>query len=229
MVPVSPSRDARPSAVDLRESGVELQHPALRVTYSALTNQGFLLRETVEVASRLAAGAQAEDVLKQVKEQDLFQLRTVKSRQTIGSAVLARLDGVPPRLLRLLVDGGSDVQRLTNLYLILVQHRLLRELLLEVVHEALRRLATVVTMDEVNVFIEHKRDQHAAVGGWSDQTLQKARSNMLNVCVSADLLTPMDRSSYAVKAQWVPKILREELKAADREVFLRTLLDTETL
>ena len=208
---------------------MELQHPALRVTYSALTNQGFLLRETVEAASRLAAGAQAEDVLKQVKEHDLFQLRTVKSRQTIGNAVLTRLDGVPPRLLRLLVDGGSDVQRLTNLYLILVQHRLLREFLLEVVHDALRRLATVVTMDEVNVFIEHKREQHAAVGSWSDQTLQKARSNMLNVCASADLLTRVDRASYAVKAQWVPKVLRDELKAVDREVFLRMLLDSETL
>jgi hypothetical protein len=135
--------------------------------------------------------------------------------------------GVPERLLDFLAEGSADLRRLTNLYLILLQHRLLREFLAEVVDEARARLAAAVTAAEMNAFLERKREQVPDVAGWSEQTLQKSRSNMLNVCVAAGLLVQYDRKTFAIQPQWVPGALREELRAAQRSAFLRLLLNTE--
>lgn len=204
-------------------------HPPIRTKYAAYTNQGFLLREVVVAAGLCMSGDSASDILKSVRDDDLFQLRTAKSRQTIGSAVMARLEGVGAPLLALLAEGSADVKRLTNLYLILLQHRLLRELTAGVLVDARRRLASTISNAEVNAFLEQKRSDEPAVAAWSDETLQKSRSNMLNVSVAAGLLEEIDRRTFSLRPQWVPKPLRDELAAAGRTGFLPLLLDSEVL
>jgi hypothetical protein len=207
--------------------GVTRRHPPVRSRYAAHTNQGFLLREVTVAAEMLLTGSDTAAVLRAVRDDDLFQLRTDKSRQTIGAAVMARLEGIEEPLLALLAEGSAEVKRLTNLYLILLQHRLLRELIAEVFIDARRRLATAITGAEINAFLEQKRGQEATVAGWSEETLQKSRSNMLNVCVAAGLLEELDRKAFALQPQWVPRSLRDELAAADRGAFLPLLLDSE--
>jgi len=177
----------------------------------------------------LLAGEDRNEVLRAVREDDLFQLRAAKSRQTIGTAVLARLEGVHEPLLGFLAQGGTELRRLTNLYLILLQRRLLREFVAEVLVEARRRLATTITAAEVNVFMELKRAQAPIINAWSEGTLAKSRSNMVNVCIEAGLLSQQDRKTYGVHPQWVPRLLRDELATADRSSYLALLLDSESL
>lgn len=210
---------------DTRDHG----HPSIRTKYAAYTNQGFLLREVVAAAARCMSGDSASDILKAVRDDDIFQLRTANSRQTIGSAVMARLEGVHAPLLALLAEGSTDGKRLANLYLILLQHRLLRELIAAVLGDARRRLASTVSSAEVNVFLEQARAEEPTVAAWSEKTLQKSRSNMLNVCVAAGLLEEIDGRAFALRPQWVPKPLRDELAAAGRTGFLPLLLDSEVL
>lgn len=216
-------------AVVVARQGDDRVHPGIRTQYAAFTNQGFLLRETVAAASMIQSGATIEDVQRAVRDEDLFQLRTNASRKTIGAAVVARLEDVGPTLLMLLVDGSPVVRRLTNIYLILLQHRLLRELIGSVLVEARRRLAATISGAEVNAFLEQKRTEESTVGVWSSETLQKSRSNMLSVCVAAGLLEGLERKSFTLRAQWVPKQLRDELAAVHRSSFLPLLLDSEVV
>ena len=199
-------------------------HPDVDQDYAARTNQGFLLREAGLIANLLLSGATQAEIKRKVKEDDIFQLRAAKSRQTILRAVKERLSGAPETLLAFLSGGNQDVRRLTNFYLILLHHRLLREFIAEVVLAEMSRLVAVVSAAEINGFFEQKRMQDPDVGSWSEQTVQKARSNMLNVCSEAGVLHRVDRRTYEIRPQLVPAELRAELIAAGRESFLPLLL-----
>jgi hypothetical protein len=200
-------------------------HPPVHDRYAAFTNQGFLLREVIIAAGRRTAGEGANDLLRAIRADDLFQLRAIQSRETIGAAVVNRLAGVDGSLLTLLAEGSADVQRCANFYLILLQHRLLRELIAEVLIDARKRLATSVTSADVSAFFTQKRTTEPAVAGWSEATLQKARSNMLRICVAAGVLGALKHGAFALHPQWVPTPLRDELTNAGREAFLPLLLD----
>lgn len=205
-----------------------IEHPPIRRTYAAFTNQGFLLREVSCTAELLQSNATETDVRREVVENDLYQLASKASRKTSVNAVLRRLEAVPPSLLEFLAHGSLDLRRLTNLYLILLQHRLLREFVAEVVLEALSRFAYQVPNTEVSAFMTHKRNQVPEIDNWSEATLGKARSNLVNICVSAGLLH-REAGGWSIQPQSVPASLRQELTDAERQKFLRLLLDPEVI
>lgn len=207
---------------------VMTKHPPIRQNYAAFTNQGFLQREVGVVAERLLDGATEKEIQREILEHDLFQLPSSKSRQTIVRAVLKRLDNVPTSLLEHLAYGSLDLRRLTNLYLLLLQHRLLREFVAEVILEAFSRFNYLVPLTEINAFITCKRSQVLEIDGWSEATLGKSRSNLVNICVSAGLLRK-EGDGWSIQPQSVPPSLRQELIEAERQKLLHLLLDPEAI
>jgi hypothetical protein len=204
------------------------KHPPIQQGYTARTNQGFLLQEAGLVATRLLAGATKEALRRDVMDNDLFQLAAAPSRKTALGAVQKRLEGASPELLAFLSEGSLELRRLTNLYLILLQHRLLREFIAEVVLEALGSFSYALLHSDVSAFMVRKRSQVPVIEGWSEATLFKSRTNLVNVCVSAGLLQRVT-GKLSILPQQLPPALREELVSAQREGFLRLLLDSEVI
>ena len=209
------------------------EHPAVRQTYAAYTNQGFLLREVSAVAALRLQGMDNDKLRVRVQRDDLFQLASSSSRKTILSAALKRLEGAPPELLTFLAEGSLDLRRLTNLYLFLLQHRLLREFIAEVVLEELRRFSRNVPPAEIGSFMQHKVEQVQEVAGWSEATRKKSRSNLIAVCAQADLLGAgsviTGSAGLLIQPQVIPPPLRSELTHAGRREFLTLLLDQEAV
>jgi hypothetical protein len=131
-------------------------------------------------------------------------------------------------MLTLLSEGSLDLRRLTNTYLILLKHRLLREFIAEVILESASRLSYTVPQTEVNAFMVFKRNQVPEIEGWSESTVGKVRSSLLNLCVNAGLLKKV-AAGWSIQTQHVPTALREELASAQRQKFLRLLLDPEAI
>jgi hypothetical protein len=189
--------------------------------YAAHTQQGFLLREVTFVASRMNEGETPEAIRREVMDDDAFQLPSRASRTTALTAVTARLNGVTPTLLGFLAEGSHDLRRLSNFYLILVHHRLLRDFVAEVLLEALSRMDATVTAGDIRAFMVYKRDQVPEIASWSEATADKARSSLVNVCVHAGLLEKAGKN-WIVRPQYVPQALREELIQAGRPHYLRS-------
>ena len=206
-----------------------VSHPPLVTRYLAHTNQGFLLREISLVAHELLSGRSHNSVRASVLEDDLFQLSATDSRKTTLSAVMARLDGADEELLSFLVEGGLSLRRLTNLYLFLLRHRLLREFIAEILFDELRRFGNSLRNSDVNAFFERKRVQVPAVAAWSEATLEKSRSNVITVLHEADLLSSGPSTHSVIQPQLVPTVLAEALVAANRQVFLTLLLDRSSI
>lgn len=205
-----------------------LEHPKVQLSYLAQTNQGFLLREANLIANLMLENATKDELKRYVVDDDLFQLASVASRKTALQTILKRLSKTPPILLEFLAAGEPELQRLTNLYLILLQHRLLREFIAEVALESLSRFSYLIPLTEVKAFMAYKRSQVPVVETWSAATTDKSRSNLVNTCVSAGLLQ-REATALRTQPQSVPPPLKRELTAASRESFLLLLLDAEAI
>ena len=203
----------------------DVQQPQLEQSYAAHTNQGFLLQETSQLAALLLAQEDLSRVRELVMHENLLQLRAQASRKTTYSAVIARLTGVPDVLLELLVSGSVDSRRLTNFYLILLKHRLLREFMAEVVVAQQQRLLGHTSEADIRTFFSRKQDQEADVAAWSAATYQKAQSTILKLITSADLLAKTSRTTWAIQAGFVPPSLREAVIGLGHRPLLTLMLD----
>lgn len=194
--------------------------------YAARTNNAFVLTETVTVAELMHQGATLDDIRKQVLEKDLFQLRSQASRQQALQTILKRLHQVPQVYIELIATGNTDIRRYTILFLILREHRLLRELIAEVLLDKIKAFDYVVTAADLRIFFEAKREQNERVAAWSDSTYKKVVSNTIKVLVSAGLLQPISiRGNYEIRAVPVPSVLRQQLNADGFGHYLALMLD----
>lgn len=161
-------------------------------------------------------------------DENVLQLRSAHTRSKVLGIVLKRLAGAPQQLLDFLAEGNYDLRRLTNLYLILLQHRLLREFLAEIVREQLRSFNPKFDQSEVSAFMERKREQSAEIAAWSDTTFAKARSNLIKLCIEAELLSK-NSGELEIQPQLIPGPLRAQATEAGHHEFLRLMLDQESL
>jgi hypothetical protein len=196
------------------------------VPYAARTNHAFMLTESVAIAQLICQG-ESEAVIKQkVLVEDIFQMRSHTSRERTLQNLLKRLHKVPPIYLELLANGNLDVRRLTNLFLILRENRLLCELIDEVLLEKLQHFDVMVKAVDLRSFFETKREQIPNLTRWSDSTYQKVMSSTVSILVHAGLLQPSKpRGSYEIRSVPVPLMLREQLLADGFSDYLKLLLN----
>ncbi|MDZ8259429.1 BrxA family protein [Nostoc sp. ChiQUE01b] len=194
--------------------------------YAARTNHAFVLTETLRVAELMYQGATQEDIRQRVLVDDLFQLRSQVSRERALQTVLKRLQQVPEEYIQLIATSNPDTRRFTILFLILQEHRLLRELIAEVLLDKIKGFDYVVTTADLRTFFEGKRDQNSTVAAWSNSTYKKAASNTLLVLVNAGLLQPTSpRGNYQIRSVPVPSALRQQLLANGLAHYLTLMLD----
>jgi hypothetical protein len=194
--------------------------------YAARTNHAFVLTETVTVAELMHQGATADDIRRQVLVEDLFQLRSQASRERALQTKLKRLHQVPETYVHLIATGNIDIRRYTILFLILREHRLLRELVAEMLLDKIKAFDYVVTAADLRTFFEGKREQSATVAAWSDSTYKKVISSTVQVLVNAGLLQPTSqRGNYEIRSIPVPSVLRQQLLNDGFGHYLALMLD----
>ena len=195
-------------------------------TYAARTSYAFVLTETATVAQLIHQGATQEEIWQQVLMEDLFGLRSQVSRARALQTILKRLGGATEAYVELIATGNPDIRRLTILFLILQENRLLREFIAEVLLDKIKGFDRVVTGADLRTFFETKRDSCSAVAAWSESTYKKVASNTLLVLVNAGLLQPTSpKGNYQIRAVPIPSALRQQLLADGLSHYLTLMLD----
>ncbi len=198
----------------------------INLSYTAHTKYAFALTETVEIADLLLRGLDRETIKQMVVEDDLFQLRSQVSRQGAFRTIWQRLEKLPPEYIKLIATGNADVRRFTILFSILLEHRLLRELVSEVLLDKLKQFDLVIKPSDLRIFFESKREESQILAKWSDATYQKASSNTALALVGAGLLQPTkSRGAYDIRAIPVPTMLKRQLIADGFEQILVLMLN----
>ena len=194
--------------------------------YSAQTQHVFPLAEAVKVAGLLSQGVSSEQVRHKVLEEDLFELRSISSRKGALRKTLDRLEPLETQYIDFLAHGHADLRRLTLFFVVLKEHRLLQELVAELLLNQLQGLQRIVSATDLRCFFEGKRHDEAVLSGWSDATFQKAASNTVLALVRAGLLQPIKpRGSYEIRSLPLPQELKQQLIADGYGSYLRLLLN----
>lgn len=197
-----------------------------QTAYAARTSHAFVLTETATVAQLIHQGATQEEIWQQVLVEDLFGLRSQVSRARALQTILKRLGGATEVYIQLIATGNPDIRRLTILFLILREDRLLREFIAEVLLDKIKGFDRVVTSADLRTFFETKRDCCSTVAAWSESTYKKVASNILLVLVNAGLLQPTSpKGKYQIRAVPIPSALRQQLRADGLSHYLTLMLD----
>lgn len=194
--------------------------------YAAHTKYAFALTETVAIAKLMYQGLDQKAIQQQVVGDDLLQMRSRTSRQGAFRTIWQRLEKLPSEYIQLLATGNADVRRFTVLFSILLQHRLLREFIAEVVLDKLKQFDLTIKPSDLRVFFESKREESQVLAQWSEATYRKAASNIVLVLVGAGLLQPSKpRGTYEIRATPVPIALKQQMVADGFEPILMLMLN----
>jgi hypothetical protein len=166
--------------------------PMSEQRYLANTNSSFLLNETVLIAQMLLDGIPSSTIRELVIDGNVLERSSREGRKTLARVILDRIEGLDEEFLGLLCGPGEQ-RRTCNLYTFLRHHRLLREFMLEVVHEKRRGFDRVLRPMDLIAFLTHKLLQEPLIAAWSVQTLEKARSNIARVLTDAGVLEAGDQ------------------------------------
>lgn len=194
--------------------------------YITYTRCLFAFTETVKIASLLERGETLENIHDLVLQKDLLQIRSLASRKSSLRIILKRLNLLSERYIQFIVTDNIDLQRFTIFWTILREHRLLRELIKEVIIEKLYRLERVVSDRDLHDFFLAKYEQQEVIRSWSESTYQKTASHIVTTLVRAGLLYPIQyRKQYEIRPAPLPRELRHQLIADGWEHYLLLMLD----
>lgn len=190
---------------------------------ASITGRPFLFNETVAVARLLAEERDEQEISHTVVEDNLFQVESVHSRRFTLGVIMSRLKRSPDELLEFLAYGEQNLARLANLYLMLREYRLLREISAELLADKLLLFDETLSRPELERFLEHKREQSDVIAGWSEKTFEKVRRNAARVFVDAGLLE--GRGPWRITPPFVPEALRQFLREQGDDRYLTLMLD----
>ncbi len=184
--------------------------------YAANTNNAFLLNETASLAQALLDGFKPSEVRRKAVEEGLIEHRSALSRTTFAREILNRLESLEPEILGFLT-GVTELRRVTNLYTFMRHQRLLREFALEVLRDKQRRFDHTLRQTDVSAFFSAKLEDSPAISSWTDGTLRKARTNMIQVLTDAQVIVAIPQTqNFEILPVRCPTPLREFLVRAGR-------------
>jgi hypothetical protein len=148
----------------------------------ALTREQFLFREMRIVAKLRLEGLSDEEIVNKVREQNLFQYPTEKLLKNKARACIRRLNAIidVPPLTDILANGPTSEARLAALVAMMLASALLAEFMVSVIGEKYRTLDPTLSRKDLSLFFLRLQQQDAVVAGWSDTTVDKIKTVILN-------------------------------------------------
>ena len=194
--------------------------PAYR---ASLTREPFLFREMRVTAREVLAGADDAAVIERISSQNLYQYPTERSLRGMARACLRRLHLLGDAgAVRLIAEAPAALSRQLCLYALMKDSRLVAECLVQVVGEKYRQHDPSLSRADVHAFFLRLQEQSDQVAAWSESTIQKLTSVLMNVLVqNGYLATPRSHDLQPVTA--APAV-RDLIKKNGDEMLLAAFL-----
>ena len=141
-----------------------------------LTREQFLFYEIRIVAGQRLRGLSDAEVIREVREENLFQFPTERMVTSIARACLRRLDALDSvELTGLLANGPAEVAKQVNLYAMMCRNGVVWDFMTTVIGEKYRTQELDFSARDLNLFFFRLREQNDTVAGWSEATVQKIK------------------------------------------------------
>ena len=154
-----------------------------------LTREQFLFYEIKIVAYLLSQGMSKDDVLKKIKEENLFQFPTERMITSIANACFRRIDALESdTLLYYLANATTDVAKQINLYAMMKYNRIVWDFMVTVIGEKYRTQEFEFSRKDLNLFFFRLQEQNDSVASWSDGTINKIKQVQTKTLIESEFL-----------------------------------------
>ena len=149
---------------------------------AALTREQFLFRETRIVAQLIEEGLTDEAIYQKIAAENLFQLPTEKSTRSRARPCVRRLRGLEdPLAVHAIACQPATAARQLCLYAMMRDSRLTAEFMVDVIGGKYRQHDKNLSRADIRIFFLHLAEQNDQAAAWSDATVGKLSSVLMNL------------------------------------------------
>ena len=149
---------------------------------AALTREKFLFRETRIVAQLMDEGLTDDAIYQKIMAENLFQLPTEKSMRSLIRPCLRRLRGLEDEAaVHMIAKEPLSTARQLCLYAMMRDSRLVADFLVTVIGEKYRQHDPNFSRADIRVFFLHLAEQNDQAAAWSEETVKKLSSVLMNI------------------------------------------------
>jgi hypothetical protein len=178
----------------------------------SLTAEQFLFREMRIVSRLYVQGKPLEDIVRLVRQDNLFQYPTEREISRLTRACHKRLLALGnENLAGELANAPAEIAKQINLYSMMCYNRLVRDFMISLVGEKFRSQDFSFSRKDMNVFFLALQQQRDDVSAWSEKTIAKLKQVLVKSLVETEMLDD------AKAARLNPVFLCEELERGIRE------------
>lgn len=178
----------------------------------SLTSEQFLFHEMRIVAELYMQRHPIEEIVRMVKQNNLFQYPTERKIPRLARACCRRLQALgSERLIHALTAAPVDDAKQVNLYAMICYNRIVREFMIHVIGEKFRLRDYSFSKKDLNIFFSRLQEQHDDVAAWSEKTVAKLKQVLTKAMVETDMLDGVRAANLN------PVFICEELESGIRE------------
>ena len=154
-----------------------------------LTREQFLFFEIRTVAALVMQGLTKDEVLKKIRQDNLFQFPTERMISSIAGCCFRRIDALDSQtLVGYLAYASAEVAKQVNLYAMMKYNRLVWDFMTTVVGEKYRTQEFDFSRKDLNVCFFRLQEQNDLVASWSDGTRHKIKQVLTRSLVECGYL-----------------------------------------
>jgi len=180
-------------------------------TYNAsLTREQFMFYEMRTTAKLLIQKKTPEQVINQIKEENLFQYPTERSCRTMAKGCIKRLNTMNDEsLIRAIAEEPTEVAKQICLYAMMKQSLLVWEFMINVIGEKYRLQNKTFSKIDINVFFMNIQEKNERVASWSDLTIKKLKQIIIKLLVDNGYLD--NTKSEILNPVWLNPLLEKAI------------------
>ena len=180
----------------------------------SLTREQFLFFETRTTASLMQQKLSREEILEQIKRDNLFQFPTERMVESIARTCFRRIEALDSETLVChLANAPTDVAKQINLYAMMKDNRIVRDFMTTVIGEKFRTQEFDFSRKDLNIFFFRLQEQNDSVAAWSDKTVAKIKQVLTRVLTECDYLDSV-RATQLNPVTIAPE-LEDEIRAGN--------------
>lgn len=183
------------------------------------------MKEMIVIAKYICEGMNDEKVKEILFKENPFQVNSIETTKDLLKVIKSRLKYAPQELIEWIAEGPSELAKFSNLYLVLVRSKLLRELLSELILDKLLIFQNTLTRQDVIRFFERKAEQNELIANWSEDTFHRSQNYLLKTLMDAGLLAQETKDSWLIQPIYLPSKLKALLHSQGHGPFIKIMLD----
>ena len=154
-----------------------------------LTAEQFLFFEMRIVSKQYLEGKPIEEIIENVKRDNLFQYPTERMINRFARACHRRIVALGnEKLVYEVANAPVEVAKQINLYAMMRYNRLVREFMVNLIGEKYRQQDFSYTRKDINVFFSRLQEQNDDVAAWSEQTISKLKQVLTKCLIETEML-----------------------------------------